>query len=37
MVIWGSGGTLRRMGEHLDVELTLLGIDIQTKGQSMLI
>ena len=33
MVIWGSGGTLRRMGEHLDVELTLLGIDIQHKGE----
>ena len=33
MVIWGSGGTLRRMGEHLDVELTLLGIDIQHKGK----
>ena len=32
MVIWGSGGTLRRMGEHLNVELTLLGIDIQHKG-----
>tara|TARA_B100000459_G_scaffold48546_1_gene25609 strand:+ start:11913 stop:13082 length:1170 start_codon:yes stop_codon:yes gene_type:complete len=32
MVIWGSGGTLRRMGEHLGVELTLLGIDIQHKG-----
>jgi predicted polyphosphate/ATP-dependent NAD kinase len=32
MVIWGSGGTLRRMGEHLDVELTLLGIDIQHRG-----
>ena len=32
MVIWGSGGTLRRMGEHLDVELTLLGIVIQHKG-----
>ena len=31
MVIWGSGGTLRRMGEHLGVELTLLGIDIQHK------
>ena len=29
MVVWGSGGTLRRMGEHLDLELTLLGIDIQ--------
>ena len=32
MIIWGSGGTLRRMGEHLDVDLTLLGIDIQHKG-----
>ena len=29
MVVWGSGGTLRRMGEHLDQSLTLLGIDIQ--------
>ena len=29
MVVWGSGGTLRRMGEHLDLSLTLLGIDIQ--------
>ena len=29
MVVWGSGGTLRRMGEHLDVYLTLLGIDVQ--------
>ena len=29
MVIWGSGGTLRRMGEHLGLELTLLGIDVQ--------
>ena len=28
MVIWGSGGTLRRMGEHVDQRLTLLGIDI---------
>ena len=33
MIIWGSGGTLRRMGEHLGVELTLLGIDIQLKGK----
>ena len=32
MVVWGSGGTLRRMGEHLGLELTLLGIDIQHKG-----
>lgn len=29
MVVWGSGGTLRRMGEHLGLELTLLGIDVQ--------
>ena len=29
MVVWGSGGTLRRMGEHVNVELTLLGIDVQ--------
>ena len=29
MVVWGSGGTLRRMGEHLDHDLTLLGIDVQ--------
>ena len=32
MVVWGSGGTLRRMGEHLDLELTLLGIDVQHDG-----
>lgn len=29
MVVWGSGGTLRRMGEHLNHDLTLLGIDVQ--------
>ena len=29
MIVWGSGGTLRRMGEHLDLDLTLLGIDVQ--------
>ncbi|RJU89620.1 MAG: hypothetical protein DWC07_05765, partial [Candidatus Poseidoniales archaeon] len=29
MVVWGSGGTLRRMGEHMGLELTLLGIDVQ--------
>lgn len=32
MVVWGSGGTLRRMGEHLELELTLLGIDVQHGG-----
>jgi predicted polyphosphate/ATP-dependent NAD kinase len=34
MVVWGSGGTLRRMGEHLNQSLTLLGIDIQ-HGESL--
>jgi predicted polyphosphate/ATP-dependent NAD kinase len=29
MIVWGSGGTLRRMGEHVNLELTLLGIDAQ--------
>ena len=29
MVVWGSGCTLRRMGEHLNHDLTLLGIDVQ--------
>jgi len=29
MVVWGRGGTLRRMGEHLNHDLTLLGIDVQ--------
>lgn len=28
MVVWGSGGTLRRMGDFCGEELTLLGIDI---------
>ena len=32
MVVWGSGGTLRRMGEHLNLDLTLLGIDVQHSG-----
>jgi len=34
MVVWGSGGTLRRIGEHLNQSLTLLGIDIQ-HGESL--
>ena len=29
MVVWGSGGTLRMIGDLLNQELTLLGIDIQ--------
>ncbi len=33
MIIWGSGGTLRLIGELIGHELTLLGIDIQHKGQ----
>jgi predicted polyphosphate/ATP-dependent NAD kinase len=28
MIIWGSGGTIQRMGEFCGEELTLLGIDI---------
>ena len=28
LIIWGSGGTLRRMGDFCGEELTLLGIDI---------
>ena len=33
MVVWGSGGTLRRMGEHMGLNLTLLGIDIHHGGK----
>ena len=33
MIIWGSGGTLRLIGELIGHELTLLGIDIQHKEQ----
>ena len=33
MVVWGSGGTLRMIGEILDKDLTLLGIDIQHKDK----
>lgn len=33
MVVWGSGGTLRMIGEILDKNLTLLGIDIQHKDK----
>ncbi len=33
MIIWGSGGTLRRIGEIIGYELTLLGIDIQYNGK----
>ena len=29
MIVWGSGGTLRLIGELIGRELTLLGIDIQ--------
>lgn len=28
MIIWGSGGTLRRIGEYCGEHLTLLGIDV---------
>ena len=33
MVVWGSGGTLRLIGEILGYDLTLLGIDIQHKDK----
>ena len=33
MVVWGSGGTLRMIGEILGQDLTLLGIDIQHKDK----
>ena len=33
MVVWGSGGTLRLIGELTGYELTLLGIDIQHRGE----
>ena len=33
MVVWGSGGTLRLIGEILGYDLTLLGIDIQHKNK----
>ena len=33
MIIWGSGGTINRMGQHLGFELTLLGIDIYHQGE----
>ncbi len=33
MVVWGSGGTLRNIGQHLDLELTLLGIDVVHAGK----
>ena len=33
MVVWGSGGTLRLIGELTGYQLTLLGIDIQHRGE----
>ena len=33
MVVWGSGGTLRLIGELIGQELTLLGIDIQYQNK----
>lgn len=33
MLIWGSGGTINRIGQHLGFELTLLGIDIYHQGE----
>ena len=34
MIIWGSGGTIQRMGGHLGLSLTLLGIDILHDGET---
>jgi predicted polyphosphate/ATP-dependent NAD kinase len=33
MLIFGSGGTISRIGSHLGLDLTLLGIDIYHNGQ----
>lgn len=33
MIVWGSGGTLRRMAKHLGIEKTALGIDIVKGGK----
>ncbi len=30
MIVWGSGGTLKRMAQHCGHKLTLLGIDIES-------
>jgi predicted polyphosphate/ATP-dependent NAD kinase len=30
MIVWGSGGTLNRMGKHCGHDLTLLGIDVES-------
>ena len=32
MVVWGSGGA-QRIGRHLDLDLTLLGIDVVHAGK----
>jgi predicted polyphosphate/ATP-dependent NAD kinase len=32
LMVWGSGGTLRVIGEHLGLDLTLLGIDVVHGG-----
>ena len=34
MIIFGSGGTISRIGTHLDLDLTLLGIDIYHEGKT---
>ena len=33
MIVWGSGSTLRTVGRHLDLDLTLLGIDVVHAGK----
>ena len=32
MIVWGSGGTLNRMGKHCGHDLTLLGIDVESSS-----
>lgn len=33
LIVWGSGGTLRNVGRHLELDLTLLGIDVVHQGK----
>ena len=33
LIVWGSGGTLRRMAKHLGFEKTVLGIDVVQSSQ----
>lgn len=33
LIVWGSGGTLRRMAKHLGLTKTVLGIDVMKAGE----